>query len=56
VLIAARNEEDGIEATLQRLANLSYAGPLEVVLGDEADAVSERSGASLGIGVDSICE
>jgi biofilm PGA synthesis N-glycosyltransferase PgaC len=34
VLIAARDEEDGIEATLQRLANLSYAGPLEVVLAD----------------------
>jgi poly-beta-1,6-N-acetyl-D-glucosamine synthase len=34
ILVAARNEEEAIEATLLRLANLSYAGSVEVVLAD----------------------
>ena len=36
ILVAAFNEEDAIAATLQRLANLSYGGPVEVVLADNA--------------------
>jgi biofilm PGA synthesis N-glycosyltransferase PgaC len=34
ILIAAWNEEDSIVPTLERLAELSYEGPLEVVLAD----------------------
>ena len=36
ILVAAFNEEEAIAATLQRLANLSYGGPVEVVLADNA--------------------
>jgi len=36
ILVAAFNEEEAIAATLQRLANLSYSGPVEVVLADNA--------------------
>ena len=34
VIIAARNEERGIGPTLDRIARLAYAGPIEVVLAD----------------------
>ena len=34
VVIAARNEERGIGPTLDRIARLAYAGPIEVVLAD----------------------
>ena len=34
VVIAAWNEEDAILATLERIAELSYEGPVEVVLAD----------------------
>jgi biofilm PGA synthesis N-glycosyltransferase PgaC len=34
ILIAARNEEKAIPGTLDRIAHLSYAGPIEVVLAD----------------------
>ena len=34
VLIAARNEADAIGPTLERIAELTYPGPLEVVLAD----------------------
>ena len=36
ILVAGFNEEEAIAATLQRLANLSYGGPVEVVLADNA--------------------
>jgi poly-beta-1,6-N-acetyl-D-glucosamine synthase len=34
MLIAARNEEESIAGTIERVAGLSYAGPLRVVLAD----------------------
>jgi biofilm PGA synthesis N-glycosyltransferase PgaC len=34
VLIAARNEADAIAPTLERIAGLTYPGPIEVVLAD----------------------
>jgi biofilm PGA synthesis N-glycosyltransferase PgaC len=34
VIIAARNEEDAIVATLERIADVSYPGPIDVVLAD----------------------
>jgi biofilm PGA synthesis N-glycosyltransferase PgaC len=54
VLIAARNEEDAIGATIQRLAALSYGGPLEVVLADNGSTdrtreLAEETAARLGL-------
>ncbi len=34
VIVAAWNEERGIGPTLDRIARLAYAGPIEVVLAD----------------------
>jgi glycosyltransferase involved in cell wall biosynthesis len=34
VVVAAWNEEDAIEATLERLAATTYPGAIEVVLAD----------------------
>lgn len=42
VLIAARNEEDAIVPTIQRLAGLAYGGPLEVVLADNGSTDRTR--------------
>jgi len=38
IVVAARNEENAIAATLGRIARLSYAGPIEVVLADNGSA------------------
>jgi poly-beta-1,6-N-acetyl-D-glucosamine synthase len=45
VVGAARNEERAIVPTLQRIAGLAYAGPLEVVLADNnsTDRTAERA-------------
>jgi poly-beta-1,6-N-acetyl-D-glucosamine synthase len=47
VLVAARNEEASIGETLERLADLSYPGPLEIVLADNdsTDETAGRAGA-----------
>jgi biofilm PGA synthesis N-glycosyltransferase PgaC len=42
VLIAARNEADAIGPTLERIAGLTYPGPLEVVLADNGS--TDRTG------------
>jgi biofilm PGA synthesis N-glycosyltransferase PgaC len=54
VLIAARNEEAGIAATLQRLANLAYGGAVEVVLADNGStdrtqALAEEAASRYGL-------
>lgn len=54
ILIAAHNEEDAIAATLQRLAALSYPGPVEVVLADNGSTdgtadVAEAAAVRLGL-------
>ena len=52
VVIAARNEEEGIVTTLERIAELDYQGPVEVVLADNgstdrtAERAEERRGGS----------
>ena len=45
VIVAAWNEEAGIEATLEAVAAQTYAGPLEVVLADNnsTDRTAERA-------------
>ena len=45
VIVAARNEEDAIVPTLERLGELSYPGPLRVVLADNGstDRTVERA-------------
>lgn len=40
ILIAARNEADAIVPTLEGIAGLSYAGPVEVVLADNGSTDS----------------
>ena len=42
VLIAARNEADAIVPTLERIAGLTYPGPVEVVLADNGS--TDRTG------------
>jgi biofilm PGA synthesis N-glycosyltransferase PgaC len=42
ILIAARNEADAIEPTLERIAELTYPGPVEVVLADNGS--TDRTG------------
>ena len=42
VLIAARNEADAIAPTLERIAGLTYPGPVEVVLADNGS--TDRTG------------
>jgi poly-beta-1,6-N-acetyl-D-glucosamine synthase len=61
VLVAARNEEDAIAATIERLAGLSYPGPLEVVLADNGstDRTPELAAAAarrLGLGFRTVRE
>ena len=48
LIVAARNEEDAIVPTLERLADLSYPGPLEIVLADNGstDRTAERAHAA----------
>ena len=46
VVIAAWNEEEAIVATLERIAELSYQGPVEVVLADNNS--SDRTAALAG--------
>jgi biofilm PGA synthesis N-glycosyltransferase PgaC len=50
ILIAALNEEDGIVPTLERIAELSYGGSIEVVLADNnsTDRTAERAAAAAG--------
>jgi biofilm PGA synthesis N-glycosyltransferase PgaC len=45
VIVAARNEERSIAPTLERIADATYAGPLEVLLADNdsTDRTSERA-------------
>ena len=47
VIVAAQNEEDAIAPTLERLGELSYPGPLRVVLADNGstDRTAERAHA-----------
>jgi poly-beta-1,6-N-acetyl-D-glucosamine synthase len=54
VVIAALNEEDAIASTLEGIANLSYPGPIEVVLADNNSTdrtaeVGEQLAQRLGI-------
>ena len=46
ILIAAWNEEEAIVPTLERIAGLSYRGPIEVVLADNnsTDRTAELAG------------
>jgi poly-beta-1,6-N-acetyl-D-glucosamine synthase len=48
IVIAARNEEEAIAATLDRIARLTYAGPIEVVLADNGsvDRTAELAAAA----------
>ena len=48
VVVAAWNEEDAIEATLERLAATTYLGPMEVVLADNnsTDRTAELAAAT----------
>ena len=54
IVVAAWNEEEAIVPTLQRLADLSYAGPVEVVLADNASTdqtaqLAEEAAHALGL-------
>lgn len=50
VVVAARNEESSIAATVDRIASLSYAGPIEVVLADNGstDRTAELAAEAAG--------
>jgi biofilm PGA synthesis N-glycosyltransferase PgaC len=55
VIVAAFNEEQAVEATLQRIAASDYAGPLTVVLADNnsTDRTAELAGsAAARLGLD----
>ena len=49
ILIAAYNEEAGIEATLESIANLNYAGAVEAIVIDDGsrDATARRARAAI---------
>ena len=48
LLVAARDEEDAIVSTLERIGELSYPGPLDVLLADNGstDRTAERADAA----------
>jgi hypothetical protein len=46
VVIAAWNEEGEIVPTLERIARLSYRGPIEVVLADTTRPIGQRRSRS----------
>ena len=61
LIVAARNEEDAIVPTLERFAELTYPGPLTVVLADNGstDRTAERAHAAarrLGLRYRRVCE